>query len=145
PDGPMRVTRSPLFTEKLRSLSTTWSPKRFSTSSNKIAGVPFPAAGLGTGWGSRCVDKALFQSSDKKGSGIGSEEENNSRKRDRLGVSEVRTTVRLRSPHKFGQRDHEQERGVLEHRNDVVPESRNRGTERLGYNNGEPSSTCWHR
>src|SRR5690625_5218649 len=119
PDGPIRVTRSPLFTEKFRSWSTTWSPKRFSTSSNRIAGVPLPVPAL---WGSRCVGKALFQSANQQGGGVGGEQEDDTGQRDRLGVAEVGAAVGLCGAHELGERDREQERGVLEHRDHVVPE-----------------------
>src|SRR5690625_2737519 len=115
PEGPIEVTRSPLLTAKLRSLSTTWSPKRFSTSSKRIAGVPL-------GVGSGCVDKALLQSRDEKGGGVGGEEENDTRQRDRFGVAEMRPPVGLGGANEFGQGDREEERGVLEHRDHVVPQ-----------------------
>src|SRR5690625_124660 len=102
PLGPMRVTRSPLRTTKSRSWRTTWSPKRFSTLSKRIAGVsPSGIVMLPVCVALVAVFKSFLQSANEHRGRIARNEVDDAGHRDRFGVAEVLAAEDLRGTHEF--------------------------------------------
>src|SRR5690606_40484229 len=131
PDGPISVTRSPLFTVKLSPSSTTVSPNRFSTSSNLMAGT-FPPLVV-----SVLEGKALFQSADKKRCRVAGKQEDDASERDCFDVLEVVAAEDQAGLYHLDNADHEEERRLLEHRDRVVAERGHRGPHSLGNDHGD--------
>src|SRR5699024_2057205 len=134
PEGPIRVTRSPWLTVKLRSSSTVWSPNLLTTSRNSMWGVP-DEPGLSVFSG-----KFLLQSSDQEGGGVARGQEDQPGERDRLGVAEVVAAVGLRLAHQLRDVDDHEERGLLEHGDRVVAQRRQGVADRLRHHHGPPGA-----
>src|SRR5690606_23279253 len=91
PLGPMRVTRSPGLTVKFSPSSTVWSPNRFSTSRNSMAGVvPLSVRG-----------KGLLPSSDQERGGVAGGQEDEAGQGERLRVREGSAANLLGSAHQL--------------------------------------------
>src|SRR5699024_9348567 len=133
PLGPMRVTRSPGATVKLRFLSTVFLPKLFSTSLNSMAGFDdADAAEASAADGVFSVGgKALLQSWDEHGFWIAGVEEDDSAQGQCFGVGELGGAELLGGRDEFDDGDREEERRVLEHGHRVVAQRRNRRTQGL--------------
>src|SRR5699024_4200893 len=92
PLGPMRVTRSPGATVKLRFLSTVFLPKLFSTSLNSMAGFDDADAAEASAAGGvfSVGGKALLQSLHEQGCRIAGGEEHDAGQGECFRVGELR-------------------------------------------------------
>src|SRR5699024_9354056 len=115
PLGPMSVTRSPGVTSKFSCDSTVWSPKRFSTSSKRMTGVP-SACELGLWVVSGSVDKGFLQLSDGHGRDEACDEEDQASQGEGFVVAEGARSVLLGFGDHLHDVDGEQVGRVLEHR-----------------------------
>src|SRR5919108_385417 len=99
PLGPISVTRSPGATWKSSSRSTTLSPNRLTTFSNRMMGSPLPRAPVGAVPRARSVSKAHLQLSQCDGGGVARRQEDQAGKGDRLEVAEADRADRLGALH----------------------------------------------
>src|SRR5690606_1613735 len=112
--------------------STTWSPKRFSTLSKRMAGTSPSSSVIAPVWvSSGGVFKTFLQSPGQQRAQIAGDEVDEAGEDDRLDVAEVLAAVELRLADELGHGDHHQERGVLEHRDHVVAQGGQGGAQRL--------------
>src|SRR5690625_1080427 len=135
PEGPMRVTRSPLSTEKFRPLSTVLSPYFLTTSSKRRAG----AGEWGSAAGS-VAGKALLQFSQEDRGGVARREEDETREDKGLDVGEGARAVVLRRINHLGNGDDKEEGRVLEHRDHPGAQRGHRGPQGLRHDDAVPGA-----
>src|SRR5690606_21038165 len=116
-----------------------------STLSKRMAGMSPSSSVMAPVWVSGSMGKALLQSTYEQGGRVARGEEQDAGESDGFDVAEVVAAVQLRGLHHVDDEDDRYERGLLEHRDDVVPQARNGRPNGLGDDHRAPGAATRHR